>query len=130
MEMNYVQVPALVFIYKNDRAHFSMYIDASCVHVTLAGDAVESGEERGAVPGRTVSQRGALVTSMVGKQDRIVHKSDRGKIATAQRRWMAKEEKSQPLNDAGWQKRKKTFWTAAEADPRTVLSCHAVVTAQ
>ena len=30
----------------NDRAHFSMYLDASCVHVTFAGDAVESGEER------------------------------------------------------------------------------------
>ena len=45
--MNYVQVPALVFIYKkNDRAHFSMYIDASCVHVFFVSDAVESGEER------------------------------------------------------------------------------------
>ena len=46
MKMNYVQVPALVFIYKNDRAHLSMYIDASCVHVTFVGDAVESGEDR------------------------------------------------------------------------------------
>ena len=35
------------YLQKNDRAHFSMYIDASCVHVTLAGDAVEGGEERG-----------------------------------------------------------------------------------
>ena len=35
------------FLEKNDRTHFSMYIDASCVHVTFAGDAVESGEERG-----------------------------------------------------------------------------------
>ena len=34
------------YLQKNDRAHFSMYIDASCVHVTFAGDAVESGEER------------------------------------------------------------------------------------
>ena len=42
MEMDYVQVPALVFIYKKMTEHiFSMCIDAS-----WAGDAVESGEER------------------------------------------------------------------------------------
>ena len=71
MEMNYVQVPILsrsvfVFIYKkNDRAHFSMYIDASCVHVTCVADAVESGEDRAVLPGRTVPQRRAPVTSKI-----------------------------------------------------------------
>ena len=61
MEMNYVQVPALVFIYKNDRAHFSMYIDASCVHVTFVGDAVESGEKRaGAARANRLAAWGAV----------------------------------------------------------------------
>ena len=46
MGMDYVQVAALILFTKNDRAHFSMYIDASCVHVTFAGNAVESGEDR------------------------------------------------------------------------------------
>ena len=46
MEMDYVQVAALILFTKNDRAHFSMYIDASCVHVTFVEDAAESEEDR------------------------------------------------------------------------------------
>ena len=34
------------YLQKHDRAHFSMFIDASCVHVTFVDDAVESEEDR------------------------------------------------------------------------------------
>ena len=61
MEMDYVQVAALILFTKNDRAHFSMYIDASCVHVIFVGDAVESGEERaGAARANRLAAWGAV----------------------------------------------------------------------